>query len=59
MRNKNSRMSYLIVSHNRRLAEFIEPTQVHVMHKGSIIESGEAQLFESIMARGFNEYEMR
>ncbi len=55
MRHKNSRVSYLIISHNRRLAEFIEPTHVHVMRKGSIIESGAMSLFESIMERGFNE----
>ena len=55
MRHKNPHISYLIISHNRRLAEFIEPTHVHVMHKGSIIQSGSATFFESVMERGFNE----
>jgi len=54
-RKSNPAMSYLIISHNRQLANFIEPTNVHVMRKGAIIESGDATLFESIMERGFHE----
>lgn len=43
----------LMVTHYRRILNYIKPDKVHVMHNGKIIKSGEADLAHELEERGY------
>ena len=54
-REQNPAMALIIISHYPHLYHYINPDQVHVMSKGTIIRSGAAKLAYEIQERGYGE----
>ena len=50
---KNSKNSYLIITHYQKLLDYIKPDFVHVMREGKIIKSGDISLASEIEVSGF------
>lgn len=46
--------SFLVITHYKRLLEYIRPKHVHVLYQGRIIKSGDYQLVEQIDEQGFD-----
>lgn len=54
---KGGDVAFLVISHYRRLFEYIEPKYVHVMQEGEIIRSGGAELVDEIEEEGYGSVE--
>ncbi len=52
----NSAASCVIITHYRRILDYLQPTAVHIMHAGTIIRSGDAQLSHEVEAQGYDSY---
>ncbi len=48
--------SCIIITHYRRILDYVQPTAVHVMHSGKIVHSGDVQLSYQIEAQGYDAY---
>ena len=44
----------LLITHYKRLLEYIKPTHVHIVDKGKIIKTGDFSLVKEIEEKGFN-----
>lgn len=49
----NSQVGVLLVTHYRRILRYLEPNFVHVMHKGKIVRSGDANLAHELEEKGY------
>lgn len=49
--------SLLLITHYKRLLEYIRPDYVHIMVAGTIIESGDVSLVEEIEQNGYEKYQ--
>lgn len=49
--------SCLIITHYRRILEYIHPNFVHIMSKGKIVDSGDMQLAYRVEQAGYDPYE--
>lgn len=54
IKEKNPSMSFLIISHNPRIFDFLRPDVVHILQQGKLIQSGSADLINHIQTVGFN-----
>jgi len=54
IKNENPRMSFLIITHYQRVLEYLKPDYVHIMDKGTIIQSGDAALALHIERKGYD-----
>ncbi len=52
-RTANPNMSILMITHYPRLLNYITPDAVHVMHAGTIMQSGNSELAQQIEQRGY------
>ena len=43
----------LIITHYKRLLDYIKPTYVHVMRKGKIVKTGSAELAKELEDKGY------
>ncbi len=50
---KESHCGILLITHYRRLLEYIHPTHVHIMREGKIVESGGFELVDFIEKNGY------
>ena len=48
--------SCIIITHYRRILDYLTPDRVHVMHQGTIVHSGDAQLSHEIEQKGYDVY---
>lgn len=48
--------SFLIITHYQRLLDYIKPDFVHIMHRGKIIESGDASLALELEKHGYKKF---
>jgi Fe-S cluster assembly ATP-binding protein len=48
--------SCIVITHYRRILDYVQPTFVHVMHDGKIVRCGDAQLSHEIEAQGYDSY---
>lgn len=48
--------SFLVITHYQRLLDYIVPDFVHVMAKGRIVKSGNADLARELEAKGYADY---
>ena len=48
--------SCIIITHYRRILDYLKPTAVHIMQDGTIIHSGDAQLSYDIEQKGYDSY---
>ena len=55
-KNRNSKTSYLIVTHYSRILKYLEVDQVHVVVNGKIAKSGSKELIEEVDSGGYTQY---
>lgn len=55
-KNNNPNTSILIITHHPKILEYLKPDFVHVIHKGTIIKSGNYELANDIEKNGFIHY---
>lgn len=48
--------SIILVTHYRRILDYIKPDKVHVMIQGKIVQSGTASLIDSIETQGYEQH---
>lgn len=51
---RNENRSMLVVTHYQRLLDYIKPDVIHVMAKGKILKSGDAQLAKELEDKGYS-----
>lgn len=56
MATENSEISMLLITHYQRLLDYINPTHVHVMLEGQIVESGDFSIVKVIEKDGYQVY---
>lgn len=52
----NSQASCLVITHYRRILEYLQPDFVHIMHAGTIVATGDVQLSYQIEEQGYDIY---
>jgi len=52
----NKDASCIVITHYRRILDYLKPTAVHVMQDGTIVHSGDAQLSYEIEEEGYDSY---
>ena len=55
-RFKNSKKSFLIITHYQKLLDYIRPDYVHVMRNGKIVKSGDISLASEIEESGYQNF---
>ncbi|MXP66205.1 Fe-S cluster assembly ATPase SufC [Pantoea sp. Nvir] len=50
---RDGNRAFVIVTHYQRILDYIEPDCVHVLYKGSIVESGEFTLVKQLEEQGY------
>lgn len=53
---ENKDVSCLIITHYRRILEYIQPDFVHVMHGGNIVHSGDSNVAYEVEQQGYDSY---
>lgn len=56
IRQNQKNSSFILITHNPKLLDYITPDFVHVMHKGKIIKTGSSELIKEIEQKGFGPY---
>ena len=56
---KNSNCGVLLITHYRRLLEYIKPEYVHIMMNGRIVKSGDFSLVDYIEKNGYEKIEKK
>ena len=51
---KNNNPGMLLITHYKRLLEYIKPTHVHIIENGKIIKTGDYSLVDEIEKKGFS-----
>ncbi len=51
--SRNSKKSFLVITHYQRLLEYIKPDHVHVLSDGKIIKSGTSELALELEKKGY------
>lgn len=49
------RTSFLVITHYRRILDYLNPTWVHVLAKGQLIKSGDREVIEEIEQTGYRQ----
>jgi Fe-S cluster assembly ATP-binding protein len=52
LRNKEN--SFIVITHYQRLLDYIVPDFVHVLYKGRIVKSGDANLAKELEVKGYD-----
>ena len=55
-KEQNPNSSMMIVTHYKRILDYLSPDVVHVMKHGSIVSSGDASLIDQIEHKGYDQY---
>ena len=50
---KKKEISVLIITHYKRILDYIKPDKVHVIMDGSIIKSGDSKLVDELEEEGY------
>jgi Fe-S cluster assembly ATP-binding protein len=53
---RNSKKSFLIITHYQRLLDYIKPDFVHVLKNGQIIKSGDYELAKELEKVGYEDF---
>lgn len=51
---KNPPMSFLIITHNPRFIDYLEPDQIHIMQQGTLAQTGDKNLAHRIAREGYH-----
>lgn len=57
LRKKNPHMAVLLITHYPRLLEYLKPSKIHVINKGSIVATGGIELMYDLERRGYDGYQ--
>lgn len=57
LRQQNSAMSILVITHYPRLLEYLKPDRIYIMNKGSIVAAGGIELMYDLEQRGYDAYQ--
>lgn len=57
VRAKNCTLSVIVITHYQRLLHTLIPDYVHILHKGSIVRSGDMQLVYELEREGYGVYQ--
>ena len=49
-------VSCIVITHYRRILDYLKPDRVHIMHQGTIVHSGDVQLSHEIEEKGYDVY---
>jgi Fe-S cluster assembly ATP-binding protein len=55
LREKNPNMRLLIITHYQRILNYITPNYVHILCKGRLVRSGDADIIQDIEKHGYQE----
>lgn len=50
---RNNRRSFIIITHYKRILEYIKPEYVHILYNGQIIKSGDISLVNTLEEKGY------
>lgn len=53
---KNSENALIIITHNNKILEYLEPDFVHVLINGKIVKTGKNELAKEINENGYEEF---
>lgn len=53
---KKSNCGILVITHYKRLLDYIRPDFVHIMKEGTIVKSGDASLVDEIESKGYDSF---
>lgn len=56
MRSKDRKFSAVIITHYRRILDYVKPDFVHIMINGKIVKSGGTKLIEKIESKGYSSF---
>lgn len=56
MRERNPQLSILIITHYRRVLEYIKPDYIHVLFKGALVDFGDYTLLSRLEEKGYDGY---
>lgn len=56
LRAQSPALTLLIITHYKRLCDYITPDRVHVLYKGTIVDAGDASLMRLLDQRGYDAY---
>ncbi len=56
MKNRHDKLGLLLITHYKRLLDYIEPTHVHIMHEGKILKTGGMEIVEELEKDGYKNY---
>lgn len=56
LKQENPAMSILIITHYHRMLDYIKPDFVHIMHRGSVVHSGNSSVADTIEKKGYDEF---
>lgn len=51
---RSENRSFIVITHYQRLLDYIVPDYVHVLHKGKIVKSGNADLAKELELKGYD-----
>jgi Fe-S cluster assembly ATP-binding protein len=51
---KDGKRSFVVITHYQRLLDYIVPDFVHVLYKGRIVKSGDANLAKELEVKGYD-----
>ncbi len=58
LKGKNPALIVLCITHYQRMASYLQPSQVYILVKGSIVAKGDFALINQIEADGYQPYEL-
>lgn len=56
MKNKNEKASLIIITHYPRILNYFQPTYIHIMMDGKIIQTGNLELVEMLETKGYETF---
>lgn len=54
--NRKKDSSLIVVTHNPRILNYLEPTHVHILMNGKIIKSGKTEILEELENNGYDSF---
>jgi len=58
-KDQNPQSSIILVTHYRRILQYLQPDVIHVMIKGTIVATGSSDLIDTIEDKGYEQYAKR
>ena len=53
LKNKTKKSSILLITHNPKIVSYLNPTHIHILRQGNFIQTGNINLINSILSKGY------